>query len=152
MNQIRTFALAVGLLVLVLGSATRADEKDEKALKELQGNYRIVGIEAKGLKVTEEDLKKKDSGGKMVIKGDQLIAHDEDGKEDPATIKLDVSQKPPHITITPKDGKSEVMHGIYKFENGVLTICLTEDPKNRPKEFKVEEKNIILTLKKQPAK
>lgn len=146
------FALA--LVVALVGGAAVADDKE--ALKQLEGTYLLVGLEAKGLKLDAEKLKGTDPlERKIVIKGDQIIAYMKGGKEDPGTIKLDASKSPPHIDITStKDGKTEVNYGIYKFEKGVLTICTLErgDPKDRPKEFKADDKALLLVLEKQPAK
>lgn len=150
------FACALALVAVSLAGITRADEKDDKkALKDLAGEYLIIGIEAKGLKLSEEDLAKfakKDDDRKITIKDDKIIARF-GGKEDPATIKIDASKSPAHIDLTStKDGKTEVNYGIYKVEKDILTICAIEkgDPKDRPKEFKADGNNtIILTLKKQ---
>jgi uncharacterized protein (TIGR03067 family) len=151
MRPVHVFALAVGLLAL--GGAAGADEKADKALKELEGTYLVIGLEAKGLKLTEDDFKKTpDADRQMVIKGDQIVSR-LGGKDDPATIKVDATQKPAHIDITSTKGnnKTEVNYGIYKLENDVLTICATAnaEAKDRPKEFKVDDKVILLVLKKQ---
>ena len=151
MRSIYALALAAGLLAL--GTATAADDTpDQKALKELEGTYLLVGLEGKGVKLGEEEfMKVPDADRKLVIKGDKIIAFTS-GKEDAGTIKLDPAQKPAFIDITTnKGGKTEVNYGIYKFEHGVLTICALEkgEAKDRPKEFKVDGKEIMLTLKKQ---
>src|SRR6266545_2108729 len=148
------FAFALALVAVSLGGLIRADEKDDKkALKDLAGEYLIIGIEAKGVKLGEEDLAKFSKGDerKVTIKDDQIIAR-LGGKEDPATLKIDASKKPGQIDITStKDGKTEVNYGIYKVEKDVLTIYATEkgESKDRPKEFKAEGNVVILTMKKQ---
>lgn len=147
------FAVALAIMAFSLVGLARADEKDDKkALKDLAGEYLIIGIEAKGMKFGEDDLAKFSKGDdrKVTIKDDQIIARF-GGKEDPATIKIDASKNPPQIDLTStKDGKKEINYGIYKLEKDVLTICATEkgEPKDRPKEFKAEGNAIILTLKK----
>jgi uncharacterized protein (TIGR03067 family) len=156
MRLIRGVALLTGLLVLA--GVSLADEKDDmKALKELEGTYLIVGLETKGFKLTEDDLTKFSKGDDdrtLVIKDGKIISSGKK-KDEPATIKIDASKKPAHINITSsKDGKKETNYGIYKLEKDVLTIVATEmgDEKNRPKEFKVDDKVLMLTLKKKPAK
>ncbi len=146
-------ALVLALALVALAGTTTADEKTDKALKELEGTYLLVGLEGKGLKLTEDDFKKVDDAErKIVIKGDQIIAINK-GKEDPAKLKIDASKSPAFIDITStKDKKDEVNYGIYKIEkDGTLVICAIEkgDAKDRPKEFKVNEKEIIIKLQKQ---
>jgi uncharacterized protein (TIGR03067 family) len=147
-----TYALALAAGLCALGSAAAQDTPEKKALKELEGSYLLIGLKGKGSDLSEDDFKKvPDADRKLVLKGDQLTPFG-GGKEDSATIKLDVSKKPAHIDLTTfKGGKTEVNYGIYKFENGVLTICTVEkgEAKDRPKEFKSEGKEILLTLKKQ---
>jgi uncharacterized protein (TIGR03067 family) len=137
------------------GGAIRLGDLEVPAPTELEGTYLMIGLARKGTKLTEEDLKKfgKDER-RVVIRGDQIIVSSK-GKDDPAVIRLDASQEPPHIDITStKNGKTEVNYGIYKFENDVLTICATESgaAKDRPKEFVPDEKSMMLTLKKQTVK
>lgn len=151
MRSLTMFAVAVGLLALVEG-ATGDEKADKQALKDLEGTYALIGLEAPGgLKFTEEELKKvPEADRKVVIKGDQISVMI-GGKDDSATIKLDAAQNPGHITLTTtKENKTDVNYGIYKFENGALTICANEkgEAKDRPKEFKFTGKEVIMTLKK----
>jgi uncharacterized protein (TIGR03067 family) len=122
---------------------------------ELEGTYLMIGIEGRGQKLTEADLRKVDKDErKFVIIGNQFIAWNK-GKSEPSTIKLDDSQKPAHFDIvSTKDGVPEVNYGIYKFEDEILMICMTEknDPADRPKEFKSDAKSLVLTLRKQTGK
>jgi uncharacterized protein (TIGR03067 family) len=154
MRRIHALALAAGLLAL--GGAATADEKaDKQALKELEGTYVLVALEGKGLKLGEDDFQKvPEADRKIVIKGDQ-ISSTFGGKEDKGTLKLDPAQKPAHLDIAVvRDGKTEVNYGIYKIEKDVLTLCAIErgEAKDRPKEFKVDGKEILMTLKKQDKK
>jgi uncharacterized protein (TIGR03067 family) len=146
MRALPHFAL-IGLLAFC--GSVFADENDEKAaLKQIQGTYLIIGLDGKDLKLTEKDFKAfPDDERKIVIKGDKIIAN-LGGKEDAATIKLDPSKKPPHITVV--DQNKRVDYGIYKFEKGLLIICTTEGglEKDRPTEFKGSDKALLITLKK----
>lgn len=144
------FALTAAIALLALSGVSHADDKD--ALKALEGEYLIVGIEGGGLKLTEDDLKKagKDEDRLVTIKGDQMIARF-GKKDDAATIKIDSSKTPAHINITStKDGKTETNYGIYKVEKDILTITATEksDEKERPKDFKGTDKTLTLVIKK----
>jgi uncharacterized protein (TIGR03067 family) len=151
MHRVSLLALAAGFALL--GASAVADEKaDEKALKGLEGTYVIVGFEAKGLKLGEEELKKlgKDEERLVTIKGDRITAK-LGGMEDPATFKLDASKDPPRIDITKnRDCKKERNYGIYKLDKDVLTICATEmaGPEDRPTAFKAGDKTILIVLRK----
>jgi uncharacterized protein (TIGR03067 family) len=148
MHRVALLALAA---FAPLAGAAAADEK--KALKELEGTYVIVGFEAKGLKLSEEELKKfgRDEERLVTIKGDTITARLGE-MDDPATFTLDASKDPPRIDIVrTRDGKKEHNYGIYKLEKDLVTICATEmaGPDERPKEFKAGEKTILLVLRKQ---
>jgi uncharacterized protein (TIGR03067 family) len=145
----RVSLLALAAFALLAGTTSA---EDKKTLKELEGTYVIVGFEAKGLKLGEEELKKlgKDEERLVTIKGDQIIAKLGE-MDDPATFTLDASKDPPRIDITrTRDGKKEHNYGIYKRDKDVLTICATEmaGPDERPKDFKAGDKTILLVLRK----
>ena len=151
MRPVYALALAIGLVAL--GGAATADEAaDKQALKDLEGSYVLIALEGKGLKLTEEDFKKiPEADRKIVIKDSKIISYF-GGKEDPGELKLDAAQKPGHMDVSStKGGKTEVNYGIYKYADGVLTVCALEkgEAKDRPKEFKVEGKEIMMTLRKQ---
>jgi uncharacterized protein (TIGR03067 family) len=150
MRRVSLLALAAGFALF--GAAAAGDEKDGKALKELEGTYVIVGFEAKGLKLGEGELKKlgKDEERLVTIKGDRITARLGE-VEDPATFKLDTSKDPPRIDITKNRArKREHNYGIYKLDKGVLTICATEmaGPEDRPAAFKAGDKTILVVLRK----
>ncbi len=109
-----------------------------EANKDLQGEWKVVALEADGSKAPEEALKKM----RWVIKGSKLRSSDSgENPEGESTIKTDVSKTPWHIDITALEGphKGKTVQGIYKLDKGRLTICL-RDPdqagKGRPTEFK----------------
>ncbi|MCS6866144.1 MAG: TIGR03067 domain-containing protein [Gemmataceae bacterium] len=145
-------------LALVAGlggvaAAAYADEKaDEKALHELAGTYVLIGLEGKGLKITEEMLKDVDASERTIkIQGREIIAVTK-GKDDPAKFTIDPSKNPRHITITStKNGRTETNYGIYEFKDGILTICATDmgAEKDRPTKFEASDNVLIIRLKKQ---
>lgn len=150
MRRIPLLALAAGFALL--GAAGADEEGDKKAAKELEGTYVIVGLEAKGLKLGEEDLKMfgKDEERLVTIRGDKITAKLGE-MQDPATFTLDPSKTPPRIDIVKsKGGKKEHNYGIYKLERDMLTICATEmaGPEDRPAEFKAGDKTILIVLRK----
>ena len=144
---------AFGIVVVLTAAVAFAqDKKDDKKPAKLDGKYLITAMEFGGEKIPADFLEKAPEAERtIVIKGDQIIAT-KGGKEDPATIKLDASKTPAHITFTSKkDGKEETIYGIYKLDGDTLTICAVEGKEaDRPKEFKTEKGSMamMLTLKK----
>ncbi len=143
-------------IVVVLAFGVGFAAEDKKAVK-LEGTYLIVGVEASGEKVPAEFITKQPEAERTItIKGDKMMVM-KNGKEDPATFKIDTSKTPAEITITSKkDGKDETAHGIFKLDGDTLTICAGEanTPADRPKEFKTakDSKTMILVLQKQKDK
>ena len=75
MRPIHALALAVGLCALGAAAADEKADKQAQALKELEGTYLVVGLEGKGIKLSEEDFQKvPDADRRIVIKGDQIVA------------------------------------------------------------------------------
>jgi uncharacterized protein (TIGR03067 family) len=120
--------LSVGLLIAAnsLGGDAKTD------LKKLEGIWSMVSGEAKGEKLPEATVK----GAKLTIVGDK---HTVKVGEDTlvGTHKLDPATKPHSIDAMDTEGpyKGKTVHGIYKIEKGVLTVCFAPPGKDRPKEF-----------------
>lgn len=122
---------------------------------ELEGTYVLIGFAAKGLNLTETDLKKvPEAERQLVIDGEDIVMMF-NGKDETATFKLDKAKTPHHINTTvSKDGKSETNYGIYKFDKGILTICASTrtDAAARPADFKADNQTTIFELQLQPRK
>ena len=147
----RKFSLVA--LLLVGGYVIAADKADpeaaKKALKQLEGNYTLQSAEKGGEKAPPEALKDLKS---ISIKGDRFTIHGPGGQDKVATISVDPTQKPAHFNVTPNEGpeKDKKLPGIYKLEKGLLTICVDDGGKARPKDFATskEDRNILLILKR----
>jgi uncharacterized protein (TIGR03067 family) len=146
----KRFALAGGLLVAAFAGVLTAQDK---ALKELEGTYKVTFMEKVGRiseKETNESLK-------ITIKGDELtvVITEKDGekKEKKAKIKVETAKTPNTIDIVPSDGpeKGKTFPGIYKIEKGEVTVVFTEKG-DRPKDFKVEGDAVLIRLKKDEKK
>jgi RNA polymerase sigma-70 factor (ECF subfamily) len=137
-----------------LAGAAAADPEEavEKELKLLDGTWTVVALEADGKKAPADALK----GMRWVFKGKELNAHDPDGKESRATIKLAPDSSPKKIDMLALDGefKGKVVEGIYELKDVRLKVCL-RDPKEkdrgRPKDFDTTgEKGLgTITLEKE---
>ena len=131
---------------IILGSLA------ELSPDEMAGRYLIVGMESKGQKLTEADLKKlgRDEDRRVFIGSGRFVTVSK-GKAVLASISVDATRKPAHIDIvSPKGDETEVSYGIYKMEKGVLTICLAKGAEtDRPTEFKGDGASTLMILKKQ---
>lgn len=122
---------------------------------ELEAPYVLVGFAAKGFAFSEDQLKKVPEAERMLVIDDQDVVMAFNGKEEAGTFKLDKTKTPHHIDLSvTKDNKTETSYGIYKFENGVLTICAGTkgDPAARPKEFKAADDATLFVLRQLPRK
>lgn len=135
------FVLAAGLLAVGLAGVAPADEK---ALKELEGAYKVASIEKNGKSATKDQL----DDLTVAVKGDDFTLVTKDG-EKKAKIKVDATKTPHAIDITPTDGpeKGKTFPGIYKTEKGEVTIAFNEKG-DRPTGFKADGDVMLLTMKK----
>lgn len=114
------------------GSLIAAEAKDDAELKSLKGDYVMVSGEAKGEKLPAKTVKTATltiEGDKHTVKvGDDTII---------GTHKLAPTKKPKEIEASDTEGpfKGKTTLGIYKFEDGVFTVCFAPPGKDRPKEF-----------------
>lgn len=136
------FAVALALMSVAAVGLARADEK---ALKELEGTYKVLSIERDG-KAAEKALVETFT---VTFKGDEFVMGF--GAEDKkvAKIKATADPKLSLIELAPIDGeaKGKTFPGIYKLEKGELTLAFSETA-DRPKEFKSEAETTLIRLKK----
>jgi len=105
-----------------------ADANDE--LAKFTGTWQLVSAVRDG-KQTPEDVVSKI---RVVIKDGKHTVHFGDEavvKEIPFTV--DAMKEPKETTDTLPDGKT--IKGIYKLDGDMLTSCVAEPDKDRPKEF-----------------
>jgi RNA polymerase sigma factor (sigma-70 family) len=115
----------------------KKDDAAAKELKAMAGEWRVVGLEEGGRKATADDVK----GMKWTFEGAEVVP-DNPGLEatDRYKVKLDPTKSPKQIDLHVLEGlhKGKTNEGIYKLEDGRLTICLRDEKspeKGRPKEF-----------------
>jgi uncharacterized protein (TIGR03067 family) len=141
------FAAAGVLLVFGIGTLLGADDK---ALKELEGRYKVLAVEKGGKQL---DPKRTESIH-VTFKGDEFIFTQADDKEEKkARIKVDASKTPHTIDFVPSEGpeKGKTFPGIYKLDQGELTLVFDEHGE-RPKDFKSEGRAVLMKLKKDDKK
>lgn len=139
------FAAVFALLAVSLAGLSRADDKDPKDAKELEGTYKITSAERDG-KLTE---KANIDAVTITIKGDEFVLTSGSDEKKVAKIKVTPDAKLSTIDFAPQDGelKGKTIPGIYKLEKGELTVAMNEQG-DRPKEFKSDNGVILLRLKK----
>ena len=133
------------------GVAPKLDErsKEAEALKELEGDWKVVELVKDGRKATEEGMKEM----RWNFKGSKLQGTDRGGKSaDQSEVKLDPSKEPPQIDFVGLAGehKGETAQCIYKLEKGRLTVCWRNEKRGRPTEFTAEKGSdrVLITLEK----
>jgi uncharacterized protein (TIGR03067 family) len=141
-------------ITLLLGADEPAKDA-KKELEALQGEWIQVSSEFRGkLNVPRNEIKitiKRDKWtavlknakplDKPPKEGDSAV-QTKDGIEITSTIKIDPSKNPKTIDVTIiKDGKEQTSLCIYKLEDDTLTICKTNDGKERPSEFKITKED-----------
>jgi uncharacterized protein (TIGR03067 family) len=144
--------LALVFTVALAGAApVPREDENEKALKLLQGKWKLVAGEERGEAGTAKEFDRR----KMVfsVKGNTLTLSEKDKEAGRATIKLDVSKSPAHLDfVALEEGAEGTCHTIYKLEGDRLTICFPNhvfwrtEAKDRPTKFETGPKD------QQPAK
>lgn len=122
---------------------------------ELEGTYLLIGFASKGLTLDEAKLKTVPEVERQLVLDDDELVLMFNGKDEQGTFSVDKAKTPHHINLgLTRDGRTETSPGIYKFENGVLTVCAgtKTDPAARPKEFKADDTTTLFVLKQLPRK
>lgn len=143
-----------GLIVQIL-KREKQDLKEaltEVGRKELAGTWQAVSYALDGKNASDEDMQRiklmVDSNGKATVirDGKAFIA---------STTRIDPTKNPVTIdmTYTEGDQKSQTALGIYKIEDGVLTICRSAPDQARPIEFasKPGSGHTLMTYKRETA-
>jgi uncharacterized protein (TIGR03067 family) len=131
--------------VLVIGLLIAADDKKADDIKDkLKGTWDVVSMEVGGKKATDTDIK----GQTLTFEGDK-VTHEQKGKKEPATFKIDASKKPMQLDLMPTEGpeKDKTMKMIVELKDDTLRIAGKMKPDERPAGF--DDKDImIITLKR----
>jgi uncharacterized protein (TIGR03067 family) len=120
----------IGLVLTAILFLGADDAKKE--YERFEGAWKMIAMEAEGMKVPEETFK----NTKLILKGDKFTFTDGSATYK-GTYKVDVSKKPKTIDITFEEGpeKRNTVWGIYELEGDVYKVCLVEGNKKRPTEF-----------------
>jgi uncharacterized protein (TIGR03067 family) len=133
MRLMLTAVLGVGLV----GAAVAQDAA--QALKALEGTYTIKSGSRGGKPIPPEVA----ANDQVVIKGDTITISSK-AKNEVAKLKVDPSKKPAHVDVISTRATGRSFPGIYKLDNGELTLVYSRDPDApRPKDFDAKGKGQI---------
>jgi uncharacterized protein (TIGR03067 family) len=135
----RWFEAGSFLLLCWIAFAGHADDA-EADLKALQGTWQLTGLLAEG----DPSLGKgRINEVNLTVTMDKLVMDGLSGKRE-FSIKLDPSQKPKAIDITPLDGpfKGKTTPGIYEVSGDTFKLCMAnQEIKARPKDLSRPKKD-----------
>jgi uncharacterized protein (TIGR03067 family) len=145
--------LVVLLFALALDDAPKKAELDSQQLKKLAGNWDVTQEEHGGKKTPAKKL----FNLAVEISGKQMTTREgTDVKEDATIVALDAKPKPGAIDLKIASGSDvgKVVKAIWKLDGDVLTLCVAEAGKDRPKEFSAKEGtgHTLLVFKKNKKK
>jgi uncharacterized protein (TIGR03067 family) len=111
-----------------------ADKKDDPARKDLaamQGDWACDSMERDGEKFPDEAAQ----ALFRTVKGNAYTVHRFKKQVGKGTFTLDATKTPKQIDITLAGGKGKPILGIYKIEDGKLTMCYPMPGGARPAAF-----------------
>jgi uncharacterized protein (TIGR03067 family) len=125
-------------LPLILSLCCFADDAKDEAIKkdrkQIQGNWRIIGLEINGNKAKEEDARKL-----MVINGDdgtwKLMSEGKEVCRGTSTIDPTAKPKQLDFEITEGSGAGNQYHAIYELGDKKRKMCFASKSKERPTDF-----------------
>ncbi|GBD36356.1 hypothetical protein HRbin36_01479 [bacterium HR36] len=133
----------LGILIALAGSAAIAqDDKGlakEKILEQLQGRWELKRVweitsEAKVIERPVRDVERY-----LLIKKDLLISEGAQREGSAMRINLDPFRSPIWLDLVAVGAPEKFIVGIMKLEKEQLYLCLTIDPKSRPKGFDLQK-------------
>ena len=130
--------LCVLLILGFLISAAEPQKPDQskKDLDAMQGNWRAVAVEAKGMPSGEDAIKK----FKLIVKKDDYSVKVNGKDHVSAKLMLKADRKPKELDLVQETGP--VYKGIYEIDGDTFKICIclsSDADSERPKEFKSGE-------------
>jgi len=136
------------LAALLAAPAPDPGGSAKEDLKKLQGEWSPTAIQINGEKAPDKKLART----KLVVKDDKFTALEDGEVSDESTVRLDPAKEPRAIDLafTAGPDKDKSVQGIYKLDGDVLTVCVAEPGKDRPKEFASAEGSghILLVFKR----
>jgi uncharacterized protein (TIGR03067 family) len=109
-----------------------------------RGPWQIVGLIRRGSETPAEQLKRQDM--RLTFRGEKLDFNVAKGRLEPYKFTINPNAQPKQLDWTlPTAGSPS---GIYRLENGTLTIALGQRGQDRPKSFSGDGVEMVLILKR----
>ena len=138
------------ILSCLASTTTLFAQEDE--LKRMRGQWEVVEFVEDGKVIPKQAIPEwLPSGGQLEIEDNAIVIHSSvDKKKHVRIFSIDAAVYPHTITIT--DSNKEETHGIYRFDEGRLVVCLSETGEKIPTEFSAKEGSKRILIVMQPAK
>jgi uncharacterized protein (TIGR03067 family) len=112
-------------------------------LKNLQGEWKVVRVEANGSALPSEDT----SSIVVAVKGTTYTLLD-NGKSDPGRFSIDPSTQPKQMDIHPESGpdQSKTLLAIYELDSDTFRVCYASEGNKRPVSFSTTDNSGSLLI------
>ncbi len=130
-----TAASAVITMCCLLSTADAQSDAIANELKRINGHWRVVEMIEHGNAVPENHMREMLPGGGVMEIVDYTIIFKSpvDGMKSTKTYRVDPTSYPKRIAIMDRDNTTGT--GIYKFDQGKLVICITNEKVDLPTDF-----------------
>jgi uncharacterized protein (TIGR03067 family) len=136
-NRPLTVSAALAAIVLGFTSESMAAPPDavDNELTRFNGHWRVIEMVEDGRAIPEDQMRQWLPGGGVLEIVDYTILFKSpiDGTKSTKSYRLDPSSYPKRIAIMERDNTTGT--GIYKFDQGKLIVCVTNEASQIPTEF-----------------
>jgi uncharacterized protein (TIGR03067 family) len=139
-----TRAIACTTWVIAVAVLFGCDAGSKKEAAILEGEWNVVSV------TKENGPEIKGPGIKFLIAANKFTVTIPDGKTNTATIRTDTTATPAAIDMTrDSDGEGAIPgKGIWWVDKNKLTLCFAIGERDRPKDFKPTETNIVFVCER----
>ena len=128
--------LLVGIVLMLVSAKTHAQPNAiDNELQQFKGHWRVVEMIENGKAIPQDQMRQWLPGGGVLEIVDYTILFKSpiDGSKSTKSFRLDPATYPKQIAILERDTTTGT--GIYKFDQGKLVLCITNEARNVPVEF-----------------
>jgi uncharacterized protein (TIGR03067 family) len=133
--------LHIATCLLILAEPAKETNKDVQGLI---GKWNCKSIRTHGIDLVGQDFE--DTKFDITLKKAEMIVKSNDASQT-WSYRVDSAANPKSIDISyEEEGKPVTLKGIYRVDNGELTLCWDVPGRERPKEFKSEPKSTVQVI------